>query len=98
MRRYYIVEFNRAYGDNIRIAARRLERAGLDVEILPHKTTLQVIRPAWMSWDDFKDALRSALDRNRGSLVLFSQTTGYAFICSNLGNQRGLFQRVGMAA
>lgn len=98
MARYYVVEFNRAYGDNIRVAARRLERRGLDVEILSHKTSLVVIRPSWMSWSVFQDAIRAALDPTRGSALVMSQSTGKAFICSNRGNQPGVFQEVGMAA
>jgi hypothetical protein len=98
MARYYILEFNRAYGDNIRTAARRLQRRGLDVEILFHKTSLVAIRPSWMSWAEFQEAIRAALDPTRGSVLVVSQSTGRAFICSNRGNQPGIFQQVGMAA
>jgi len=35
MRRYF-AEFNRVVGDNIRIAARRLARMGLNANVLPH--------------------------------------------------------------
>ncbi len=94
MARRYVGEFNRAWGDNIRVAARRLMRRGLDVEVLPHKTSLVIDRPSEMNWEEFKDALRAALDPDKGSLLLFSKTTGYIFICSNRGNQRGTFQRV----
>ena len=92
--RRYVGEFNRARGDSIRIAARRLSRLGLYVEVLSHKTSLLIDRPMSMSWDDFKRALRSVLDPYRGSLLLFSQATGNTFICSNRGNQPGVFQRL----
>lgn len=92
-RRYY-GEFNRARGDNIRIAARTLARQGLEVEILAHKTSLVIDRPMTMSWSDFKSAVRSALDPTRGSVLLFSKSTGNAFVCSNRGNQPGVFQRL----
>jgi hypothetical protein len=65
--RVYVAEFNRAYGDNIRMAARRLERRwGLNVDMLPHKTTLRIERPADMSWSTFKDALRSVIQPRAG--------------------------------
>jgi hypothetical protein len=42
----YVAEFNRAYGDNIRTAASRLERQGLNVDKVPHKTTLRIASTA----------------------------------------------------
>ena len=95
MVRSYIAEFNRAYGDNIRTAVRRLERRGLEVEIIAHKTSLVIIRPRAMSWDDFEDAIRAALDPVRGSVLITSQVSGRAWVCSNRGNQPGVFQEVG---
>jgi hypothetical protein len=93
--RVYVAEFNRAYGDNIRMAARRLERRwGLNVDMLPHKTTLRIERPADMSWSTFKDALRSVIQPLRGAVLLFSKRTGNVFVCSNSGNQPGQFQRI----
>jgi hypothetical protein len=50
--RVYVCEFNRTYADNIRKCARRLERWwGLNVDFIPHKTTLRVERPPGMSWE-----------------------------------------------
>ena len=44
--RVYVAEFNRTYADNIRKCASRLERWwGLNVEFVPHKTTLRIERP-----------------------------------------------------
>ena len=37
--REYVLETNRALGDNVKRAARHLERSGLSVDLLPHKTT-----------------------------------------------------------
>jgi hypothetical protein len=91
----YVAEFNRAHGDNIRTAARRLERRwGLNVDVEPHKTTLRIERPAEMSWSTFKDALRSVIQPQRGAVLVFSRTTGNVFVCSNAGNQPGRFQRI----
>jgi hypothetical protein len=90
----YVAEFNRASGDNIRTCARRLERQGLGVDILPHKTTLRIERPADMNWPAFTSALRSVIQPLRGAVLLFSKSTGNAFICSNAGNMPGRFQRI----
>lgn len=96
MVRSYIAEFNRAYGDNIRTAARRLERQNLGVEIIAaHKTSLVIIRPRTMSWDEFEDAIRLALDPDRGSVLITSQVSGRSWVCSMRGNQPGVFQEVG---
>ena len=46
MRRYF-AEFNRVIGDNIRIAAKSLNRIGLGASILPHKTSLVIERPSF---------------------------------------------------
>jgi hypothetical protein len=89
--REYVAEVNRSYNDNIRIAARRLRNRGLDVDLLPHKTTMLVVRPSGMSWEIFTTKLLSALDPRRGSMLLFSKATGNVFICSNAGNQPGEF-------
>jgi hypothetical protein len=94
MARQYVLEFNRAYGDSIRTAARRLARWGLDVEILSHKTSLIAVRPSSMTWSEFEDAIRAALDPIRGSALVFSQSSGKAWICSNRGNQPGVFQEI----
>lgn len=93
-RKQYILEFNRARGDSIRTAARRLGRWGFDVNIIAHKTSLTVLRPAGMSWAEFENAVRDALDPIRGSALVFSQSSGRAWICSMIGNQPGVFQEI----
>jgi hypothetical protein len=90
----YVAEFNRTVGDNIRTCQRRLERQGLNVDSVPHKTTLRIERPADMSWHDFKQILRSVIQPLRGAVLLFSRSTGNVFVCSNAGNQPGRFQRI----
>ncbi len=80
--------------DNIRMAAAKLRRRGLDVDILPHKTSLRIRKPDEMDWRDLKRALRSVLQPRRGSVFLCSETTGRAFICNNAGNQPGRFERL----
>jgi hypothetical protein len=90
----YVAEFNRAVGDNIRTCARQLARQGLGVDILPHKTTLRIERPADMPWSMFTAALRSVIQPLRGAVLLFSKATGNVFICSNAGNLPGRFQRI----
>ena len=92
MRRYF-AELNRGYQDNIRAAARRLERGGLGVELLPHPTSIVIERPGSMDWGRFSSLLRSALNPRLGSIFLFSETTGRAWICSNRGNRPGEFVR-----
>ncbi|MCC8948216.1 hypothetical protein H8A97_24675 [Bradyrhizobium sp. Arg62] len=94
MARQYILEYNRARGDSIRTAARWLERAGLDVEIIPHKTSLTAVKPTIMSWTAFENAVRSSIDPIRGSVLVMSQSSGRAWICSNRGNQPGVFQEI----
>ena len=89
--RKYVVETNRAIGDNVKRAARRLERSGLVVDILPHKTTMLVERPLSMTWADFKRLLASIVQAGAGSLLVFSKTSGRCWICSNRGNQPGVF-------
>ena len=81
-------------GDNIRAVARRLTRAGLPAHTVAHKTTLVIERPAGMTWARFKALIRSILQPKRGSVILFSETTGRTFLCSNRGNQPGVFQTV----
>lgn len=93
MVREYVAELNRSYGDNIRTAAQRLRRRGIDADVMPHKTTIAITRPHGMSWQEFTEHLLAAIDDRRGSMILFSRTTGNVFICSNTGNQRGVFVR-----
>lgn len=89
--RRYLGEFNRPRWDDLKACARKLKRAGLDVEVLRHKTALAILRPMTMGWSDFLDAIRSVLDPRRGSVLLFSQETGNAFRCDNRGNRPGRF-------
>ena len=93
MMRRYFAEFNRVVGDNIRGAARSLRRLGLNVMILPRKTSLMIERPRSMSWDEFKAAIRAVLHPRRGSVMISSEFTGRTFICQNSGNRPGLFKR-----
>lgn len=88
----YFGEFNRVKGDNIRNAARRLRRRGIDATVLAHRTTLEMIRPDGMSWADFANAIRAQLQPRRGSAVISSERTGNTFICSFAGNQTGRFR------
>lgn len=93
--RIYVAEFNRSVGDSIRTCASRLARRwGLAVDILPHRTTLRIERPPDMKWATFQEALRSVIQPGRGAVLLFSMTTGHAYICSNAGNLPGEFQRI----
>jgi hypothetical protein len=92
--RRYLTEWNRARGDNIRHTAEKLERRGLRVTLLPHKTSILIERPALIDWANFKDILRNELQPRTGSIMVLSQTTGNAFICSNRGNRPGQFVRV----
>lgn len=89
----YFGEFNRVLRDNIRFAARMLRRLGLDVQVLPHRTSLMIERPRGMSWADFKDAVRSVLQPRRGSVMLSSESSGNTYICTNRGNRPGRFVR-----
>ena len=89
----YFAEFNRVVGDSIRRAAEHLRRLGLDVQVLPHRTSMRIERPPEMPWQDFKKALRTILQRRRGSVMLHSEHTGRTYICSNRGNRPGVFVR-----
>lgn len=89
----YFGEFNRVICDNIRIAARRLRRLGLNAQVLPHKTSLVIVRPRGMSWADFTTAVAAVLQPRRGSVMLSSEATGSTFICNNRGNRPGRFIR-----
>jgi len=88
----YFAEFNRVRGDNIRRAARNLRRLGLQVIVLAHRTSLEILRPSEMPWRDFTQAIRSQLQPRRGSVLISSESTGNTFICSFSGNQPGRFQ------
>lgn len=90
----YFAEFNRVRGDNIRRAATRLRRHGLDVSILAHRTSLEMNRPDGMSWKSFTNAIRAQLQPRRGSVLISSERTGNTFICSFASNQPGRFQRL----
>jgi hypothetical protein len=93
MRRYF-AEFNRVVGDNIRIAAKRLNRTGLNVSVLPHKTSLMIERPGSMPWPQFTAAILAVLQPRRGSVLMSSEHSGRAWICHNGGNRPGRFQRL----
>lgn len=90
----YFAEFNRVRGDNIRRAATSLRRRGLDVSILAHRTSLEIIRPDEMSWKRFTNAIRAQLQPRRGSVLISSERTGNTFVCSFASNQPGRFQRL----
>ncbi len=90
--RDYGAEFNRAVGDNIRGVMRKLEKAGLSVRKPPHLTTLFIRRPLSITWDEFKDIIRSVLQPRIGGVFLTS-STGRMFVCSNKGNRPGRFER-----
>jgi hypothetical protein len=89
--REYVLETNRAIRDNVKRAARHLERGGLLVDLLPHKTTMLIKRPLSMNWSAFKSLLVSAIQPHVGSMLLFSKYSGRCWICSNRGNQPGVF-------
>ena len=89
----YLVEFNRALRSTRRMID-FFERRGIAVTRIAHLTALLLERPTMMSWDKFKDLLRSLLKPIIGSLVLSSCMTGRVFLCSNRGNQPGRFQLV----
>jgi hypothetical protein len=93
MRRYF-AEFNRVVGDNIRIAAKRLNRTGLNVSVLPHKTSLMIERPGSMPWPQFTAAILAVLQPRRGSVLMSSEHSGRAWICHSGGNRPGRFQRL----
>ncbi len=90
----YFAEFNRVIGDNIRVAAKRLRQLGLGVQVLRHKTSLVIERPKAMPWLAFKNAVRAVLQPRRGSVLISSESTGNTFICQNIGNHPGQFQRL----
>ena len=92
--RRYIVEFNRIIGDNIRRGASFLQRLGLSVQIVPHKTTLIVERPTTMSWSQFQKAIAAVLQPRLGSALVFSEWGGRSYLCSNRGNRPGRFVAV----
>lgn len=92
-RRIFIAEFNRPRGDNIRRVERRLNKAGISAQLIPHKTTIRLIWPTGMSWVAFVAVLKSVVAPRIGSMILFSKATGNAFLYSNRGNVRSL-QRI----
>jgi hypothetical protein len=80
--------------DNIRWVVAYLERHGITVTRIRHLTALLLERPPSMSWDEFKAVIRAVLQPRIGSVVLSSCRTGRVFLCSNRGNQPGVFQRL----
>lgn len=87
--KYYVLETNRARGDNIQRVQRRLERRKYNVELLRHRTCLRVGRPAGVRWRVFEADIFSTLDPHRGSVLLFSESTGRVYIGNNRGNRPG---------
>ncbi len=92
--RLYLAETNRALHDNIRWVVDYLEQHGIIVTRIQHLTTLLLERPPTMTWANFKVVIRSVLQPRIGSIVLSSCRTGRVFLCSNRGNQPGVFQRL----
>ena len=90
----YLAETNRALRDNVRWVVAYLERHGITVTRIRHLTALLLERPPSMSWAEFKAVIRSVLQPRIGSIVLSSCRTGRVFLCSNRGNQPGVFQRL----
>jgi len=93
-RRIYAAETNRAMRDSTRWVKEFLERHGIKVTIIAHRTSVLLERPGTMSWPEFKDLIRLILQPRIGSVLLTSCTTGRVFLCSNRGNQPGVFQRL----
>lgn len=86
----YTFEYNRPRFDDYERILRRFEIAGLEVDKLPHKTTLRLRRnTSDLSWKEFRRLLIRAVDPRRGSFLLNSLTTGRAWTMSNKGNQPG---------
>lgn len=94
MMRRYFAEFNRVIGDNIRTAARSLDRMGLKASLLPHRTSLVIERPKSMPWARFRGAILAVLQPRRGSVMLSCEYSGKAWTCQNRGNRPGQFQRL----
>lgn len=91
----YVLEYNRPRGDDYRGFIRRLERAGLVVDRLPHKTCLRIRRiPARTPLSDFRTLLIRSMDRRRGSLMLSSLVSKRAWIMDNKGNRPGELVRI----
>ena len=92
--RRYTAETNRAMRDSIRWVKGFLERQGIKVTLLAHLTSMLLERPPEMTWTGFKTLIRSVIQPRIGSVLLTSCTTGNVFLCSNRGNQPGVFQRL----
>lgn len=91
----YFLEVNRCLHDASRRFMRRLERLGLVVSKLPHKTAYRIERPVdEISFAQMKRALTSGLNPRLGSVILFSAATGKAWVMSNRGNRPGVFEPV----
>lgn len=87
--REYVVELNRGDGDSVRKSKRYFERQGIEADLLPHKTTLNLIKPSGMRFARFKRIVARAVQPDIGSVVMFSRSTGNVFICNNRGNRPG---------
>jgi hypothetical protein len=92
--RVYTAETNRAMRDSIRWVVRFLERHGIKVTRIAHLTSVLLERPPQMSWAQFTAILRAVPQPRIGSVLVTSCTTGRVFLCSNRGNQPGVFQRL----
>lgn len=92
--RIYAAETNRAKRDSIRWVVDFLERHGIKVTRVAHLTSVLLERPPEMTWAEFKAIIRSVPQPRVGSVLLTSCTTGRVFLCSNRGNQPGVFQRL----
>lgn len=90
----YFIEINRCLRDASARFIRHLERCGLIVERLPHKTAYRIVRPICVTFADMRQALTAGLNPRLGSVLLFSASTGNAWVMSNRGNRRGVFVRM----
>lgn len=59
------------------------------IERLVPKTTLRLSRRKGRTFADVKAAAERSVDPHKGSAMLFSATTGRAYMLNNRGNRRG---------
>jgi hypothetical protein len=81
----YVVETNRVLGDSSGRFIRHLQRGGLGVQRLPHKTTFVISRDRTFSFSRFLRLLASLMDPRLGSLLMHSKRSGRTWIMSNRG-------------
>ena len=89
--RRYSIELNRMLHNSSRWVAGQLERLGIKVQRMSHLTALLLELPPDMTWDEFKNVLRSVIQPGRGSVLVQSCVTGNVFVCDNRGNRPGRF-------